>query len=87
MSAEHIATIVGTIAACLTVFNMFPQYLQVMKTKHTKDLALATFISLSCSSFLWVSYGALQHDLVILLANIPVFFFCTSILVMKIRYG
>ncbi|HVA10959.1 MAG TPA: SemiSWEET family transporter [Candidatus Dormibacteraeota bacterium] len=83
----HVVSIVGTLAAALTVFNMFPQYLKVMKTKHTKDLATATFISLTCSSFLWITYGALRHDHIILLANTPVFFFCSSILIMKVRHG
>lgn len=87
MTAAHLASIVGTLAACLTVFNMFPQYLKVMKTKHTRDLAMATFISLTCSSSLWVSYGALKHDHIILLANMPVLFFCSSILIMKIKHG
>ncbi len=83
----HIASLVGAIAGGLTVFNMFPQYLQVMRTKKTRDLALVTFVSLSCSSSLWVCYGVLRHDHIIILANCPVFFFSLSILVMKIRHG
>jgi MtN3 and saliva related transmembrane protein len=87
MAADHIASIVGTTAGILTVFNMFPQYFKVMRTKKTRDLALITFISLSCSSSLWVLYGVLRHDPILILANAPVFFFCFSILIMKVRYG
>jgi MtN3 and saliva related transmembrane protein len=84
--AMNAASVVGALAGALTVFNMFPQYLKVMKTKHTQDLSKATFISISCSSFLWIIYGALRSDVVIIVANTPVFFFCTSILVMKLKY-
>lgn len=86
MTADQGATIVGSVAGILTVFNMFPQYLKVMKTKHTTDLSRATFISITCSSFLWVIYGILRQDTVIIIANTPVFFFCSSILYMKIKY-
>lgn len=79
--------VIGGIAACLTVFNMLPQYLKVMRTKHTKDLSRPTFISLSCSASLWVIYGILKHDSVIIFANTPAFFFVASILIMKIKHG
>jgi len=82
-----IVTLVGATAGALTVFNMFPQYLKVMRTKQTHDLSKITFISMSCSSFLWVLYGVLKSDTVIIVANTPVFFFVTSILWMKVRHG
>lgn len=80
-------SVIGAAAAVLTVFNMFPQYLQVMKTKHTKDLSRATFTIITCSAALWVIYGILKHDPVIYGANTPVLFFCASILYMKLKYG
>ncbi len=85
MTIDATSTI-GATAGLLTIFNMFPQYLKVMKTKHTQDLSRATFVSMSCSSFLWIIYGVLRSDVVIIFPNAPVFFFCVSILVMKLKY-
>ena len=87
MDKTLIASIVGGVAGALTMFNMFPQYVKVLKTKQTDDLSKATFISISCSSFLWIIYGIMKYDAIIILANTPVFFFCVSILFMKIKYG
>ena len=82
-----LTTAIGTAAGILTMFNMFPQYLKVMKTKQTRDLSRATFTSLTCSSCLWVTYGVLRHDNIIIIANSLVFFFVISILYMKIKHG
>ncbi len=90
MENSQLATVVGTTAGVLTVFNLFPQYLQVMKTKHTKhtkDLSKATFISITISTFLWIGYGVLRSDLVLVFANSPVFFFSASILYVKVKYA
>lgn len=84
-SDVQLASFIGIVAAALTVFNMFPQYLRVMRTKQTNDLSRATFISLTCSSALWVLYGVLRSDYVLILANTPVFFFVFSILIVKVR--
>ncbi len=85
--SNQLATAIGVAAGVLTVFNLFPQYLQVMKTKHTKDLSKATFISITISAFLWISYGVLRSDLVLVFANSPVFFFSASILYVKVKYA
>jgi MtN3 and saliva related transmembrane protein len=78
---------IGATAAVLTVFNMLPQYIQVMRTKHTKDLSRLTFIIITCSVALWVIYGILKHDPVIYGANAPVLFFSASILFFKLKNG
>lgn len=87
MTTENWATVVGTAAGLLTVFNLFPQYLKVMKTKHTKDLSKATFISITISALLWLTYGVLKSDNVLIMANTPVLFFSASILFMKLKHG
>jgi MtN3 and saliva related transmembrane protein len=54
MGAEmDYVTIIGLIAAALTVIAFFPQLMKVWKTKSTKDISLGMF-SLFCSGvFLW----------------------------------
>lgn len=82
-----VTSVIGTTAGILTVFNMFPQYLKVMRTKHTRDLSRLTFMSLSCSASLWVIYGILKPDYIIIFANTWAAFFSISILTMKVRHG
>ncbi|HWB39116.1 MAG TPA: SemiSWEET family transporter [Candidatus Saccharimonadales bacterium] len=80
-------TAIGLIASFLTMFNLFPQFLKVWQTKHTKDLSLATFVSVTVSAVLWVIYGILKNDLVITFANSVVFCFSAYILAVKIKHG
>lgn len=49
--------IVGYIAGILTLVGYLPQTIKTIRTRHTKDLALATFITIGSSALLWTIYG------------------------------
>jgi MtN3 and saliva related transmembrane protein len=79
-------TIIGLVAAALTVISLFPQVLKVWKTKSTKDISLGMF-SLFCSGiFLWFVYGILMKDLPIIIANFLGFIQALIILIFKVKY-
>jgi MtN3 and saliva related transmembrane protein len=79
-------TIIGLVAAALTVISLFPQVLKVWKTKSTKDISLGMF-SLFCSGiFLWFVYGILMKDLPIIIANFLGFIQALIILILKVKY-
>jgi MtN3 and saliva related transmembrane protein len=63
------ATAIGLAAAgCTTAANL-PQLKKAWTTGQTDDISLAMLLLLACGLGLWVVYGALQKDIVIILAN------------------
>jgi MtN3 and saliva related transmembrane protein len=79
-------TIIGLVAAALTVIAFFPQLMKVWKTKSTKDISLGMF-SIFCSGvFLWFVYGILMQDLPIMIANFLIFVQAFIILMFKVKY-
>jgi MtN3 and saliva related transmembrane protein len=79
-------TIVGFVAAALTVIAFFPQLMKVWKTKSTRDISLVMF-SIFCSGvFLWLVYGILTQDPPVTIANLLVFIQAFMILMFKVKY-
>ncbi len=77
----------GSLAFVLTLFINVPQAVKVIKTKHTKDLSLVTYILLFFASLSWVIYGLLGGDIAIWGSNAVGLLVCATILVYKLRYG
>ena len=81
------SSIIGFVAGLLSTFSFLPQVVKAFKTKHTKDLSLATFAILSGGVALWLVYGILIRELPVIIANISMLVLSVSILIMKIKYG
>jgi len=79
-------TIIGLMAAALTVVAFFPQLIKVWKTKSTKDISLGMFSIFCIGVFLWFVYGILMQDPPIIVANFLVFIQAFIILMFKVKY-
>ncbi|MBI2136429.1 lipid-A-disaccharide synthase N-terminal domain-containing protein [Candidatus Woesearchaeota archaeon] len=79
-------TILGFIAASLTTFGYVPQIIKGYKTKHLKDVSLMMFVLLTIGMFLWMIYGILRKDIVIIIANIVGLVFGATTLGLKLYY-
>jgi len=79
-------TILGLVAAALTVIAFFPQLMKVWKTKSTKDISLGMFSIFSLAVFLWFVYGILINDPPVTIANFLVFVQAFAILMFKVKY-
>lgn len=79
--------IIGLLAGILCAISFFPQVIKIFKTKHTRDLSLATFSILSLGVFLWLIYGFLIKQIPIILANGAILVLALLILAMKVKYG
>ena len=64
-----IATVIGLAAAVCTTAANLPQLKKAWITGQTDDLSLKTLLLLGSGLMLWVIYGLLQRDVVIMLAN------------------
>jgi MtN3 and saliva related transmembrane protein len=64
-----LTTLLGAVAAGLTAFANLPQVLKCWRTGETGDLSTKMLLSLSAGTALWIWYGVMQGDLVIMGAN------------------
>jgi MtN3 and saliva related transmembrane protein len=75
--------IIGTIAACLTMFAFFPQIAKAIKTKSVRDVSLITIFQLSLGVSLWIIYGVYLKDAIIIVANAVTLF---SMIILSFLY-
>jgi len=62
-------TVIGAIAATLTMFSFIPQIIKVLKTKSAKDVSIITILQLALGVTLWIVYGIARTDPIIITAN------------------
>ena len=79
-----IATVIGlTAAVCTTAANL-PQLKKAWVTGQTDDLSLKTLLLFGSGLVLWIIYGVLQKDVVIMLANGISLMILSAILYLKV---
>jgi MtN3 and saliva related transmembrane protein len=82
-----ITQIIGYLAATLAAVIFLPQMIQTIKTKNTKGLSLPSFILISISNSMWLTYGILTGDPAIILSQVFLFPMGLVILAYKIKFG
>jgi MtN3 and saliva related transmembrane protein len=78
---------VGAAAAICTTASYFPQLKKCWVTGEAKDLSLKMFSVLSLGIFLWIIYGVMKGDAIIIAANSVSLCCLLGILWFKIRSG
>jgi MtN3 and saliva related transmembrane protein len=78
-------TAVGGMAAFCTTVSYLPQLKKCWQTGHAGDLSMTMFLVLAAGVALWVAYGLLKSDLVIVFANSTSLALLIGILYFKIR--
>jgi MtN3 and saliva related transmembrane protein len=78
-------TAVGGMAAFCTTISYLPQLKKCWQTGHGGDLSMTMFTILAGGVALWVLYGFLKSDFVIVLANTVSFVLLIGILYFKLR--
>ena len=80
-------TIVGLAAASCTTISYWPQLKKCWDTGSAGDLSSKMFSILAVGIALWVAYGVLKHDFVIIFADGIGLCLLTGILYFKLREG
>lgn len=62
-------TAVGVSASALTATSLIPQLIKILKEKKSKDISLVMLAVLFSGLALWVWYGFLKDDLIIIISN------------------
>jgi MtN3 and saliva related transmembrane protein len=65
----HIETIIGVAASACTAASLIPQLLKVLKEKKAANISLGMLVILFVGLGLWVYYGILKNDLIIIVSN------------------
>lgn len=78
-------TWVGLAAAFCTTISYIPQLKKVWESGETHDISLNMFLILAAGIALWVVYGLMQADWVIVLANSVSLALLSCILFFKLR--
>ena len=76
---------IGALAAALTSLSYVPQVRKAWPIGSTDDLSLRTLVALTTGLILWVIYGLMKSDLVIVVANIVAVALSGCVLAFKIR--
>lgn len=76
--------LIGYVAAFFTTFSFAPQALLTLRTRDTRTLSLGMYSMFVVGVFLWMIYGVIQDDWIIVLANALTLMLAMPILGMKL---
>ena len=85
VNAMDFTTIIGLAAAICTTVSYYPQLKKCWDTGKAGDLSLKMFATLATGVALWVIYGVLKQDLVIIGANAVSLLLLSGILYFRLR--
>jgi MtN3 and saliva related transmembrane protein len=80
-------TIVGGLAATMTMFSFVPQIFRSLRTKSVKDVSPVTLFQLSFGVLLWMIYGIARLDPIIIIANAVTLITLSVIIFLYFKYG
>jgi MtN3 and saliva related transmembrane protein len=77
----------GYTAGAITTLTFLPQVVKTWKEKSAKDVWLLTFVIAATNEVLWIIYGILKNDKVIILTNAIVLTLSVVMIFLKLRYN
>ena len=79
--------VLGYVAGLITAFTFLPQVLKTWKTKSAKDVSLAMFVIALTNQILWLAFGILREDPVIIITNAVMLVMTTLMISLKLKYN
>jgi MtN3 and saliva related transmembrane protein len=83
MQAE---TLIGIGASVFTSTSMIPQLVKVIREKESEDISIAMLVVLFTGLALWIWYGALKDDLIIVISNAFALLVNFSLVCLSLKY-
>lgn len=78
--------ILGYAACAVTALTFLPQVLKTWKEKSAKNVSLLMFIIAFVNEVMWIAYGALRNDMVIVITNVIMISMCSVMIALKLKY-
>ena len=79
-------TTIGVVASLFTATSLLPQLIKILKEKEVEGFSFITLAVLSIGLCLWISYGILKQDWILIISNGFSFFVNLIIGVLGIKY-
>jgi MtN3 and saliva related transmembrane protein len=80
------AEILGYSAGAVTTLTFLPQVIKTWKEKSAKDVSLWMFIIAAINEIMWVAYGILINNWVIILTNALVLTMSVTMIFFKLQF-
>ena len=79
--------ILGYAAGAVTAFTFLPQVIKTWKEKSAKNVSLLMFIIAFVNEVMWIAYGVLSNNWVIISTNVVMITMCSLMIFLKLRYN
>ncbi|HEX2845052.1 MAG TPA: SemiSWEET transporter [Chitinophagaceae bacterium] len=79
--------VLGYIAGAITALTFLPQVIKTWKEKSARDISLLMFLIAAANEILWIIYGAVLDNWVIILTNAVVLTMSLTMIFLKLRYN
>jgi len=79
--------ILGYSAGFITSLTFLPQVIKTWKEKSAKDISLLMFVIAAINEVMWIAYGILKNDWVIIITNVVVIAMSIIMIFLKLRYN
>jgi MtN3 and saliva related transmembrane protein len=82
----EVESIVGYAAAALTTLSFVPQAWSTFRTRDVSGISLSMYSLFTLGVATWLLYGAMRHDLPVIVANGITLALAATVLALKLRY-
>ncbi|HMR92327.1 MAG TPA: SemiSWEET transporter [Chitinophagaceae bacterium] len=79
--------LLGTAAAAITTLTFLPQVIKTWRDKSAKEISLLMFIIAVVNEILWIIYGILRDDMIIIATNVIMVIMALTMIYLKFRYS
>ena len=79
--------VLGYTAGAITTLTFLPQVIKNWKEKSARDVSLLMFIIAVVNEILWIAYGFMRNDMVIVLTNAVMVTMAMTMIYLKFRYN
>lgn len=76
---------IGYVAAFLTTASFLPQAIKTIRSQDTEGISVLMYLGFTTGVFLWMLYGVVRADIVLIGANALTFILALPILIIAMR--
>lgn len=76
----------GYAAGAVTTFTFLPQVIKTWKDRSAKDVSLMMFVIAVVNEIMWITYGILEKNMVIILTNAILLVMASTMIFFKLRF-
>ena len=78
--------VLGYSACAVTALTFLPQVIKTWKEKSAKNVSLMMFVIAAINEVMWIAYGVMRNDMVIIITNVIMIVMAMIMISLKLRY-